>query len=255
MTNFGKQTLSAVIITKDEEDHIEDCLKSILWVDEIIVIDDHSCDKTLEICGKYTSNIYKNKFISFSEQRNFGSSKSSCDWILSIDADERIGEKLKNKIQEAVKNNEKDIFFIAHKNLFLGKWMRHGGWYPDWHIRLFRNKELLWCGVTHEKVASNVRAGKIYQPILHLSHRNICDQVRKSNFYSSIEAQKFNKDKFSNADLIFKPTWVFFNRFFLRFGFLDGIAGIIFNILVSYYIFLGEAKKWEAIRKNEDNRN
>ena len=182
MAYLKKQTLSAVIITKNEEDYIAGCLETVSWVDEIIVIDDNSSDKTLEICKRHTSNIYTNKFSSFPEQRNFGNAKSSCGWILSIDADERISEKLKNKILEAIKNNENDVFFIPHKNLFLGKWMRHGGWSPDWHIRLFKNKGVAWSGATHEKVLLNTKAGKIHEPILHLSHRNIYDQVKKSNF-------------------------------------------------------------------------
>lgn len=243
---MNENSISAVIIVKNEAERLPGCLESIKWVDEIIVVDDNSTDGTPEVIARFNAKIFTHKLNDFAESRNFAQMQASSKWILSIDADERITENLKNEILDKVNDPAEEAYSIPRKNIFLGKWLKYGGWYPDAQIRLFKAGKFKWSGATHETVAPCLRAAKMKHPLLHLTHKNIFEQVKKSNFYSGIEAAHCKGKRYQYWRILLSPGWEFIKRYFLLLGFMDGINGLIINILVSYYIFLSQAKKWEA---------
>ena len=217
--------ISVVIITRNEEQKIEACLQSILWADEIIIVDDMSLDRTRDICAKYPVKIFVREMTDFALQRNFGMQQAAGEWIFSIDADERVTPELQVEIAAVVKNSRLDAYFIATKNIMLGRWMRHGGWYPERHIRLFRKDKASWDGAVHEKIRLNKKssAGFLKQPLIHESHPDISEFSRMLNFYASFEAQNTPVEQIKNTlfFMVFRPVYIFIKRYFLLLGFLD----------------------------------
>ncbi|MEW6457409.1 MAG: glycosyltransferase family 2 protein [Acidobacteriota bacterium] len=249
--------ISVCIITHNEENRLPETLKSIEKIaDEIIVVDSFSKDKTIEIAKSSGARIFLKEWADYSNQKNFAISKASFPWILSIDADERISEELRNEILTLKKTEpEEDGFFIKRKNYYLGKWIKHSGWYPDRKLRLFRKEKANWEGeYVHESLILRGKAGKLKNNILHYSYRNISDHVKRINSYSSLSAQKmFEERKKSNIILaLFSIPLTFIRFYLLRGGIFDGIQGLIISILSSVYIFLKYVKLWEMNRTKND---
>lgn len=230
--------ISAVIIAKNEEKNISKCLESLHWADEIVIVDDYSVDKTKEYALKCKKvKFYENKFVDFSSQRNFAASKSAFDWILSLDADEIITNELKEEILMAIEDDSRDAYNIPTKNFFWGKWMRYGGWYPNYHIRLFRRDKASWERQFDEFVKISGKVGFIKKPILHYGHNTPEETLSKNKKYALMEARinRNQKVKFSWAKLIYFTARDFFNRFFIKLGFLDGVLGFKLALFYAYY--------------------
>src|ERR1035437_5808393 len=215
--------LSVVISAFNEENKIEACLKSIGFADEIIVVNNSSTDKTEEIAGKYTKNIYKQKNdpSSIDIQKNFGFSKATGDWILSLDADEEVSKELAGEIKTLIKNNVKESgFWIPRKNFTFGKWIEHTGWYPDHQLRLFRKgKGRFLDKHVHEKIKIEGEVGYLKNHILHQNYQTIPQFVHRAiDLYCPSEAE-YLIDKgyiFSPFDAIRFPLDEFLSRFFTR---------------------------------------
>ena len=257
--------ISAVILTKNEEAMIEDCLKSLSWCDEIVVIDDYSEDRTLEIVKNYADNnrdgklkIYQRHLDNdFAQQRNYGLERASGEWVLFVDADERVTKELKEEIQKQISlsNQSFAAFDIPRRNIRLGgREMRFGGWWPDYVTRLFRKKDLgEWYGEVHESPRVQGKIGKLGNPFLHFG-RDLSLIVQKTIEWSEIE-----------ADLLFRVhhppvTWwrllkvwlvEFWRRFIFLQGFRDGVSGLIEAIYQSFSRFITYVRLWE--RQNEKN--
>jgi glycosyltransferase involved in cell wall biosynthesis len=241
--------ISAIVITKDEEKMIEDCLKSLDFCEEIIVLDSGSNDKTVEICKKYTDRIYQNKFSDFASTRNEAAKHAAGIWILYIDADERISSKLKMKIAEVIKDEEYSGYEIKRNNNFLGVWMKRGGWEDEYLLRLMRKDKLKkWFGHLHETAEVEGKIGKIEEPILHFSHRDLSSMVEKTIKWSDLEAEERIKNK---HPLMTIPRFVkiFFKELFIRLvikkAWKDGVVGIIEAIYQSYSLLITYLKLWE----------
>ena len=182
------QPLSVFIITQNNESHIRDCLESIKWVDEIVVVDSFSSDRTVEICREYTDKIFQHKLEGFGFQRNLALGYTTSEWTLSLDVDERVTKELKEEIRETLKNNpDVDGYFIPRRSHFLGQEIRHCGLYPDYRqVQLFRKDKMEYEDRrVHEGYVLSGKTARLKEHILHYSFRTVEEFVRKMNLYSS----------------------------------------------------------------------
>ena len=246
--------ISAIIICKNEEKNIEECLKSVVWCDEIIVIDSYSTDRTLAAAEKYTDKIFQNEWKGFADQRKFALSKANNDWIFSLDADERCTIDLEKEIKNILPamNNTDNGYEIPRKSYFLGKWIKHGGWYPNYQLRLFRKK---FAGVSdrlvHESYTVNGKTGRLENSILHYTVTSVSEYVNKINSYSDLSAlEKYNKKKIGYFDLLVMPHLAFFQQYILKGNFLDGIEGIMVSRFHMITKLLNSMKIHELQSKN-----
>ena len=246
-----KQKLSVVISSYNEEKKITDCLESVKWADEIIFVDNFSTDKTVEIAKKYTSKIFvKPNNLMLNVNKNFGFSKAQGEWILSLDSDERITAELSKEIKSKIEGNSKfQGYWIPRKNIIFGKWIQHGGWYPDYQLRLFKKGFGKFPQQhVHEMVKLTGVSGKLVEPITHYNYETI-DQflIKLSTIYTSNEAAQLIKNGyvFSYLDAISFPTKEFLSRFFAREGYKDGLHGLMLSLLMAFYHFIVFAKIWE----------
>lgn len=232
--------ISAIVITKNEENNIRDCLESIKWCDEIIVVDSNSGDKTLKIAKEYTDKVHSVDFDNFFEKREFSLSKSACEWVLFLDADERITDELRDEILSLTCFENLSGFYINRKNFYLGKWIKHCGLYPDFHLRLFKKAQAKITGrFVHEGVEVKGKSEKLKNDMLHYSYGNIEDVIRKSNLYSTLEAkEKQGKMKISKAGVFTHALASFFVMFISRKGYKDGVYGFIVSFQYSFTTFL-----------------
>ncbi len=223
--------LSVIIITKNEALNIRACLESVAWADEIIVVDSGSTDDTVVICLEFTPHVYIHDWPGFGPQKNRALGYASKNWVLSLDADERVTPELHAQLLKAMEDAGKDGFYLPRLSQFCGRFIRHSGWHPDYVMRLFkRTKGRFSDDLVHESVILQGRAGKLSCPLLHYSYMNEADVNRKIEQYASAAAlQMFNSGKAVNgADAPVRAGWAFFRTYCLRLGFLDGVAG--FNI-------------------------
>jgi glycosyltransferase involved in cell wall biosynthesis len=228
---MAKTSLSVVIITKNEETNIRECLESVAWVDEIIIVDSGSEDNTIAICKDYTDKISINDdWKGFGYQKNLALQQATKDWVLSLDADERITSALRIEIENVINNSDYSAFAIPRQAYFLGQAMKHGGWWPDYVVRLFRrNTGVFSEDIVHERILVNDPVQKLSTPLLHYSYINLDQVMVKMNQYSSAGAYKaYRQGKNSSLiKAIAKAKWTFFRAYFLRLGILDGQAGFI----------------------------
>ncbi|WP_375579201.1 glycosyltransferase family 2 protein [Marivirga tractuosa] len=244
--------LSVTIITFNEEKNIQACIESVKDVaDEIIVIDSFSKDKTAEICKSYSKvKFIENSFAGHVEQKNFAINQSNFEFILSLDADERLSEKLKEEIHQWKNEDtsEKDAYNMPRLNNYCGKWIRHSGWYPDRKIRLWNKNKGEWGGNNpHDKVIMNSDStiGKLKGDILHYTTENLKTHLEQVNKFSEIAAQQLlnkNKGKSEYLKIYFNPPFTFFKRYILQLGFLDGFYGFTIAIISAHAKFLKYAK-------------
>jgi len=240
--------ISATIITYNEEKNIERCLKSLQGVvEEIIVVDSYSTDKTIEICNKYNAKVFQNAFNGYSQQKNFATSKSSFDLILSLDADEAISEKLKTSILE-VKNNWKyNAYNFNRITNFCGNWIKHGGWYPDKQLRLWDKNWGDWNkSKIHEKIElkQDARLGHLKGNLLHYSYYTIAEYINQINKFSDLKVDELIR-KGKKPDILkltFKPFIKFIINYFVKKGILDGYYGFVLAISSAYADFITYVK-------------
>lgn len=242
--------ISAVVLTKNEEKNIEKCLKSLDFCEEILIIDDHSTDKTLEVIKNYKVKIFKRKLHrNFAEQRNFGLGKASNEWVLFIDADEEISKDLRNEISnlDTIQVSEIDAFYLKRRDFFWGKELKYG------EIKEVRRKGLIrlvkknggkWLGNVHEIYHTARNTKRLNGFINHYPHQNLKEFIQRINFYSSLRSQElFTKGKKTNIfEIIIWPLGKFINSYLLNLGFLDGPQGFTYSFLMSFHSFLVRAK-------------
>jgi len=249
--------ISGVIITYNEEKHIEKCLSSLQGiVDEIIVVDSFSNDRTPEICKKYNVSFIQKEFLGYIEQKNFALSKTSNNIVLSLDGDESLSNELGSRILEIKKDWKKDGYYINRHNFFCGKWINHGNWYPDKKLRLFDKTKGKWEGINpHDsfKLVKTSSIGRIRENILHWTHDSYTDFSKKMEHFSSISARSYFElgIKAPIWKIYLKPFWGFIKSYIFRFGFMDGLDGFIISVVRGYLTFLKYIKLRELILKEE----
>jgi glycosyltransferase involved in cell wall biosynthesis len=246
------QHISVIIITKNEEINIEDCLKSVEWADEVIVVDSESIDKTVEIAGKYTDKIFLRQWEGYSKQKLYALSLAQHEWVLSLDADERISPELKNEIQKGL-NESFDGYRISRRNFFLGKHITGCGWNNDYQLKLFKkSKTAITDALVHESFIVEGSIGQLKNRIDHYSYRTLEDAIAKMNNYSTLEAiQKYQKKNVNPLDFIIHPASAFFQYFIVRKGYKDGKYGLMVSLLHAMTNMQIYMKIWELKNRNK----
>ncbi len=246
--------MSAYVLTYNEEDKIRDALASITWADEIVVLDSHSTDGTLAICREFTEKVYQCDFEGFGKLRNRALECVTHDWVLSVDADERASLILRDEIKaELAQGPRAEAFFVPRQNLFLGRWIRHGGWYPDYrqpqffHKGRFRYREDL----VHEGYEVNGRTGYLQGHVLQVPFLDLGQFLRKMSRYSTLMAEQMAQRgrQFHVYQLVTHPLFTLLKMYVARQGFRDGMPGLILALLYAYYSFVKYAKLWERTRR------
>lgn len=251
--------ISAIILTKNEEENIIDCLEGVLFCNEIIVVDDNSTDRTSELLKSFSKNHEKLKVfkrdlnLDFSEQRRFGIEKAKNDWILFVDADERISQELAIEIKENVTPNTTfSGFLIKRVDFMWGKELMHGETGNIRLLRLFDKREGKITGKVHERWETKKPVGRLINPIKHFPHPTVSEFLREINFYTDLRAQELFKagKKVNFFSIILYPKGKFLVNFFLKLGFLDGTVGLVHAIFMSFHSFLVRGKLWLLWQKN-----
>lgn len=240
--------LSCVILTKNEEKKIRQCIQSVLFANEILIIDDYSIDKTPKIAQKFTSHIYHYPVSKdFSKARNFGVSKCKYDWILMIDADETLDKTLQKQIQHVVQKNIGSSYFLKRKDIFHNKKLKWGEvrtLYTRGIIRLFKKSSGQFEGQVHEEFKPLKKPHTLNGYILHHPHSSIEDFLKSINSYSTSRADElYNKKiKPKSYEIIFYPIIKFIYTYFIKLGILDGWEGFVYSFMMSFHSFLVKAK-------------
>jgi glycosyltransferase involved in cell wall biosynthesis len=250
-----KPPITACIITYNEERNIRDCLRSVEWADEVVVVDSYSKDRTVEIAREFTDKVVRREWNGINDQRRFAQDQAGHEWVFNLDADERASAELAREIASLdLESRDIDGYLVPRRAFYLGRWIKHGGWYPDYKLRLYRKaKGRFLDNDPHDTVELDGRTAKLRGEIEHYTYRDISDQLAQIQKFSTTRAEQFMHSgrKFSYLQLLFRPPWKFFNTYILRLGLLDGMAGFIISALSAYHVFVTWAKFWELTRKPE----
>lgn len=243
--------ITAIVIAKNEEKMLGDCLKSVKWVDEIVLVDTGSTDKTVDIAKDFGAKIVNTDNDGFSDWRNLGAENANGKWILYVDADERITPALRKEIEKKIKAmpNAYFAYAIPRRNFILGKEFKHGGQWPDYVKRLFKKSAFKgWSGQLHEEPDFEGEIGHLDSPMIHIKHETIGEMVEKTNNWSEIEARLMFKSHHPPMN-VFRFFSAMFREFWLRMirqaGFLDGTEGIIYTLYQVFSRSISYAKLWE----------
>ena len=244
--------LSVAVIAWNEEERLRACLESVAWADEIVVVDAESTDKTVQLARDFTDRVWVRPWPGFAVQKNFAIEQATGEWVLSLDADERVTPELHDRIREILaEDGPADAYRVPRRNLFWGAWVRRGGLYPDYQLRLFRREMGRFIDdAVHESVRVTGRVATLGEALLHQSYRDLEDFVRRSNRYSTLAAADWIRRgrRVSAPHLVLKPLGRFLSMYVVRLGCLDGWRGLVLAVLYAHYVFLRTAKAWEARR-------
>ena len=244
-----KTPLSVIVITKNEAHNIEACLNSVSFAEDIVVVDAQSNDTTVELAKKYSTSVFIKPWHGFAAAKQFAVQQTKYSWILWLDADERVMPELAQEIKILIAQNPNQAAFtVARRAYFLGRWIRHSGWYPGRVARLF-NKERAEFNdaAVHEGLKINGAIGELQNDLLHYTDPNIYHYFSKFNRYTTLATEELAKKrkKFKLIDVIIRPWWQFVRMYFIRLGFLDGMQGLLLALFSSAYVFTKYAKLWE----------
>lgn len=246
-----KLPISLVVITFNEEAHIERCIRSCPFVDDVVVVDSFSTDRTVEIAEKSGARVFTEKWKGFGPQKAFAASQAKNSWVISLDADEFLSPELAGEIAAKFSGLDPEAGYLFPRLSFhLGRWIKYGGWHPDFQFRMFNKEKSQWdSAIVHEKVKVK-REIKMQNNLLHMVFDDISDQVRTNDRYSGLGAQSlFERGrKFSYFHLVTKPMTKFVETYFVKAGFLDGLPGLVISVGAAYSVFLKWAKLWEIER-------
>jgi glycosyltransferase involved in cell wall biosynthesis len=255
--------LSVAIVAMNEEANLGRTLDSVRWANEIIVVDSGSSDRTIDIAREYGAKVLLKAWPGFSPQKNFAFENCTQDWILSLDADEVVTHELAEEIQRVIGNPDAlNGYWIPRKNLFLGKWTRYGGFYPDPKLRLFRRGRGFATGaVVHERIdlkpEFDQKTGRLKNPVVHYAYPTLSSYMAHMNSYSSLGAKAAVAKGFrgfSILDIVLRPMATFIYNYFFRLGFLDGREGLLLHLYHAVYVSNKYAKAWELTRAGSSEK-
>ncbi|TGM59223.1 glycosyltransferase family 2 protein [Leptospira vanthielii] len=242
--------LSCAIITLNEEDNISRTLEALSFIEDIVVIDSGSTDKTVSIAKSFGARVFYRKFVNYADQKNYAIEQTKFDWVLAIDADEVVSSGLQTEISDLFTNHKQQSvgYLVPRLTYYLGKWIRFGGYYPNYQIRLFKKTAGEFSGgLVHERVKLIGKPIKLKNPLYHYSYKNISDHLQFIDRYSSLFAEEeFRKGKSSSVFWAFlKACFKGFYMYWIRLGILDGKQGFVLALLGFYYNFLKYLKLYE----------
>ncbi len=253
-----REKLTVTIITLNEAERIRPCLESVKWADEIVVLDSFSTDDTAAICREYTDRVYQERLPSTAARRAAAQDKATHEWVLALDADERVPPALAQEIQELLASpdlNRYAAYSIPRVTFCLGRWIRHGSWYPNRQVRLCRKSLTTYYDNTpHDVTVVDGPVGKLKNDLEHRQPSSLQAQIDKLDRYSTIfaEVQHERGTKVGAASILLRPPYRFFRNYVLKRGFLDGVPGLIIAMLGATSAFLKYAKLWERNQTRGD---
>lgn len=255
MSKLNKISIS--IVAHNEENNLEECLKSCKWADEIVVIDAGSTDKTSNIAKSYNAKVYRVKNNPLMKiNMNLSFEKCTSDWIFSLDADERITLPLQKEILSVINSNSKNVAYqVPRKNIIFNKWIEHTGWYPDYQIRLFKKNKAKFPGKNvHELLEADGTLGTLENDFYHLNYVSVSQFITKLNTYTDWEANKLIEENYNISwkDSLIFPTNEFCKRFFSEEGYKDGLHGLVLSLLMAFYWEVVFTKVWERKENFKD---
>jgi len=243
---MSRPRISAAIICGDEEANIAECLESVKWCDEIVVVDSMSGDRTPEIARKYTPKVIQRPWPGYIAQKNFALEQATGDWVFSIDADERCTPELRAALEGTVASADGiDGFRVRRHVFYLGRWINHGGWYPDWKVRIVRRGRARWTGVDpHDKLVADGPTRDLDADLVHYTYRDFSHQLRTIDRFSDVVVTEWIKEgrRPSLLKLLFHPPLKFLECYVWKLGFLDGWAGFVIAKASAFYVFTKHAK-------------
>jgi glycosyltransferase involved in cell wall biosynthesis len=247
--------VSVFVVAYNAEDQLRACLESVVWADELVVVDSYSTDATEKISREFTDKVYQHEFKGFGRLRNEAVRHVTHDWVFSLDTDERATPEIHDEIRALLtRGPEADAYFVPRKNFFLGRWIRHGGWYPDYRQpQLFRKDRMRYReDLVHEGFELDGRIGYLKEHVLQYPFRDIDHYLAKMERYSDLMARRMVQQgrRFRIHQLVTHPCFTFFKMYLGRAGCLDGKPGLILAGLYAYYTFVKYATLWE-LRKGE----
>jgi glycosyltransferase involved in cell wall biosynthesis len=249
------EKVSGIVTCFNMENEIEQCLESIRWVDELIVVDSFSTDRTVELANPYSDIFLQRAYLNAANQKNWALEQASHPWVVIIDSDEIMPETLRDEIRETVENPSYGYYQVYRRGIFLGKEMKHGGWNRDKNYILFR-KDIYRFNEdeVHARLIPEEEFGIFNSRLIHFTHRSINEFVVKSNRYATQSAQKYFRKgrKGTAAKIFFHPLFNFLKAYIFRLGFLDGARGIISAALSSAYVAEKYAKLWELTERKPE---
>ena len=241
--------LSVTVITKNEAADLGAALASVAWADEIVVVDSQSTDETVAIARQHTDRVVVREWPGFIDQKNYAASIASHDWILSLDADERVTPELASEITALMASPPREAAFrIPRVTWHLGQWIRTTDWYPDYQLRLYDRRSAQWTGkYVHEAVTVRGETGQLRGELQHYAYRDIADHLETIDRYTTYAAKQLHEAgrRAGVLDLVVHPPLAFLRNYIVRGGIRDGATGFIISRLNAYYVFLKFAKLWE----------
>lgn len=241
--------LSAVVLTKNEENNIASCLESVQWADELIVLDSFSEDATVEIARSLGAKVYQRHFVNYPDQRNAAIGFAGGDWVFFIDADERATPELAAEVRRVIENESPVGWWVPRKNYIFGRWTRHAGWYPDHQLRLFRRHRARYDETreVHELVILDGETGYLENALIHYNYDNLVQFFARQNLYTEYEARAMFKQEIraQPQNFILQPLREFRRRYISLEGYKDGFHGLLLSCLMAYY----ELVKYVKLRR------
>src|SRR5579864_9155001 len=238
--------ISATIITLDEERNIARAIESLRCCDQIVVLDSGSVDRTVELAEKLGAVVVEESWRGYANQKNLVAEHAEHDWILSLDADEALSEALEGEIWNLKKHGPAyDAYTVPRMAQYLGRWILHGGWYPDRKVRLYDRRKAKWVGdFVHESVTVDGRVGHLDANLLHFTCDSLSEHLRTLDRYTTLAAEElvFRKQKIFTRNMILDPSWNFVKTYFFQRGFLDGLEGLTIAYMAAFYTFLKYSK-------------
>jgi len=246
----SREPFSAVIITLNAAAQLEACLQSIAFADEVLLVDSGSTDATLALARQYGTRVLQQAWLGYGAQKQFAVGQASHDWVLCLDADERVSDPLRAAIETALIAPQANGFEMPRCNRFMGRWLRHGEGYPDWSLRLFRRSHGRWSDdPVHEKVLLDGAPGRLQGDLLHESAEDLALYLHKQNRYTTLQAEALYRrgKRVSVAQMVLSPLLRFVKFYVLRLGFLDGVAGLVHIVIGCHNSFI----KYVKLRASE----
>ena len=248
--------LSVTIITKNEASNIAAALQSVSWADETIVLDSESTDETVAIARGYATQVVVRPWQGYSEQKNYAASLASYDWILSIDADERVTPALADEIRRTLEARPSGGGFqLPRVTYHLGRWIRSTDWYPDYQLRLYDRRHARWNDrYVHESVTAEGHVGRLQCELHHFPYRDLSHHLQTIDRYTTLAARQMHQHgrRAGFLNLLLHPLLAFLRNYILRAGIRDGLPGLTISFLNSYYVMLKFAKLWELQNKSAE---